>query len=257
METFQHVAPYLLSREPADRDPKLLHADLNFGNIFLAKEDLKLGKIRISAVIDWQNTGLFPWCLGPPTPAFIRYHALADIPAELSEIAQPDEESLSQMDEEERATALVEIELKNRHELYEKLTAEINPKHHRVVFSPTRDLLNFPISFARNCWSNGFIPLQDCLFRIARRWNALGLENVLCPIQFSESDVEQLREEAIKWQEDEDFLHNLHDQLGIQGEGWVENERYEVVQEMNNMLKTNGLEAEDEAVRDMARKWPY
>ena len=159
LDRFDKVAPYIIPSDPEFTRPTLWHTDLHFGNLFVSEDALANGKIVITSVIDWQHVSIAPLFLQARVPLFIRYHTPTSLPLGLATASLPDH--FEPMENDDKKSIAWDIELANRHKLYEITVSWENSEYYRIISSRIRDFIVPCIEFSGRTWSGGFIPLRD------------------------------------------------------------------------------------------------
>ncbi|KDQ15825.1 hypothetical protein BOTBODRAFT_107823 [Botryobasidium botryosum FD-172 SS1] len=255
LDQYMAVAPYLIPADPTLVRPALWHTDTHHGNIFLSKEALADEKVVITSVIDWQHACIRPLYLQARTPRFIRYHDPALLSPGLEPAALPDD--FSALSEEEQQEALSDVELANRHKLYEALSLARNPEYHRALSPDMEELILMPYTYAGDTWSGGFVPLRESLLRVVAHWNLIARDGSPCPIQFSDEEREASVDEAKAWQRAEDMLVALNARIGVRDDGWVFPEDYDAAVAANIAIREMMVERFNDNPEDTRRRWPY
>jgi len=132
---------------------------------------------------------------------------------------------------------------------------------------PHLDALRYPILLplqhlvdrAGRQWSGNTITLKGALVRIINNWDQLAQE-ISCTVHFDADDEEEFLHTEGHWFAAtilSEHWRSVLDHLGH--DGWVRNESYEKVVEMNRQLKREWLdEAEDDEDRLCVEEyWPY
>ena len=257
LDRFDKIAPYIIPSDPEFTRPTLWHTDLHFGNLFVSEDALANGKIVITSVIDWQHVSIAPLFLQARVPLFIRYHTPTSLPPGLAIASLPDD--FESMENDDKKSIALDIELANHHKLYEIAASSENSKYYRVLSSRIRDFILPCIGFSGRTWSGGFVPLRESLLRVITHWDSQDHVDIPCPIEFSESERLAHVADAKEWQEAEDGLVLLQSRLGVGEDGWVENERYDDAVAKNEDFKREMMEKLPEGPdRDeFMAVWPY
>lgn len=153
--------------------PTLAHHDAHGGNIFLSREALAMGEVKISSVLDWQHTTVIPLYLQAQVPEFIQ--SLPVPPGE-------DVDKVSR--EHDELSALYHaLYYRTRRDLHWAAALDVDGSEPMTLKLP-RD--------AALCWGIGYVSLQASLIEIMRNWaNAIGGGDEPCPLHFSDDEIAQ------------------------------------------------------------------
>ncbi|PGH07903.1 hypothetical protein AJ80_07943 [Polytolypa hystricis UAMH7299] len=256
LDKYLSVAPYLL---PEDRgnplnQPTLRHPDLNPTNIYVSDS------CDVSCIIDWQHTTILPLLLTAgnppqfenPDPEPPKGYNKPTLP-ENYESLEPQEKS--QADELYRRRMLFH--------LYVIFNAKDNKPHFNALRYPLLALLQHLVDRAGRPWSGNIITLKGALLRVIGSWDTLmaeRLKKVSCPVSIDADDVQEFYSIEDNWIKANILVEHWRSVLDDLGQdGWVRNESYEKVEEMNWRLKKEWVDqAEDEEdVLSVQQFWPF
>lgn len=217
---------------------------------------------EISCIIDWQHTTILPLLLTAGSPPLFenpdpeppRGFEKPSLPADYESL---DPEEKSHADELHRRRMLFY--------LYMVFNGKDNKPHLDALRYPLLALCQHLVDRAGRQWSGNIISLKGALIRLVAHWDQLAAEagkseKIKCPVHFDTDDVEEFYRIEENWFKATillEYWRSLLDDLGQ--DGWVRNESYEKVVEINRQLKKEWLdEAEDEEdVVSVERYWPF
>lgn len=139
-----------------------------------------------------------------------------------------------------------------------------NDPHLATLRYPLLALRQHAVDRAGRQWSGNIITLKGALLRLVDHWDQLvdgdSGQSIQCPVQFDTKDAEEFYQVEENWFKATILLEYWRSVLGDPGQdGWVSNESYEGVMEVNRQLKKEWVaEAEDE--EDLVcvdRFWPF
>ncbi|RAK96108.1 aminoglycoside phosphotransferase family protein [Aspergillus ibericus CBS 121593] len=208
LKKYLKVAPYLLPDDPSIIAPRIWHADLHAGNLFVQNSN-------ITSVIDWQEIWAAPLILQSRHPQLVDYDGpiILKAPANFKDLNPEEKNNIR--DQMSRSIVLY---------LYEKKIAKEVPLLHKVLrFNHGRTRCE-PILFVSNTWENSIINLRECLIRLERSWDELKL-NIPCPIHFTPEEHRLHAEEGEGWNKVQDFWDFVSGFLAR--DGWTPTDRYD------------------------------
>ncbi|KAH8710214.1 hypothetical protein GQ44DRAFT_626808 [Phaeosphaeriaceae sp. PMI808] len=226
--------------------PMLLHPDFHKRNIFVSDED----PTCITAVIDWQSTGVEPvFSFANETPDMVA-DPVTDMPLFEDEQDQPQ----SSHDE------TIEKEISICKQTFEVALKGWVPKLHDA--RALDETLLRPIRYCHTSWRDGAAALRQELIELSQRWNELGLPGS-CPYQPS---PEELAKHAKEWEDFENFQSLklfLVRSMNSNIDGWVPPEDWEAAQDANQSvfeewMKTASQSDDPDMTEERSRKlWPF
>ncbi|KAI9673929.1 MAG: Phosphotransferase enzyme [Caeruleum heppii] len=252
LDKYLSVAPHLLPRDhgnPLNR-PTLRHPDLNPTNLFVSES------CEVSCIIDWQHTTALPLLLMAGHPPLFE-NPDPGPPKGFEKPSLPEDyDSLSQ-EEKMQADEL------HRQRMLSYLYMVFNAKDNKAHFNALRYLMLMPcqhlVDRVGRQWSGNPITLKGALLRIVNNWNQLA-QGESCPVHFDANDEEEFLQTEDRWFTATMLLEHWRSVLDDVGQdGWVRNESYERVVEVNRRLKRQWLdEAEDdEDLACVEKYWPF
>lgn len=226
----------------------LWHTDLHLGNIFVSHEDLTL----ISGIIDWQSAQAAPTLIQARFPEFLQppknYIPGATAPS------LPD--NFDELDADEKAKATEENELASQSKYYEMSCLAYN-KHVYDAMKLDRRLWE-PFTCSQLSSGGSLVPLRNSLVRIFLDWHILGLPGH-CPFKFTEEELRRHHDQVQRY-EDRKYLWDIAKfQLCTDDSGWVQVDRWEMTNKMNEYLFDMYIEtlSEELSPQGAAKQWPF
>ncbi|KAI9708750.1 MAG: hypothetical protein M1820_003705 [Bogoriella megaspora] len=229
-------------------EPMLLHPDFHKRNIFVSDED----PTCITAVIDWQSTGIEPvFSFANETPDMVS-DPLIDKPLFPDELnTEQKQNSIEQTST--RGPSICE-------QTFEVALKGWVPKLHgaRVL---DENLLR-PIRYCHTSWRDGPAALRQELIELFQRWDELGLQDS-CPYQ---PPLEELAKHAKEWDEFVNYQtlkRFLIRSINSATDGWVPPEAWEAAKDANRSafeewMVTAAQSEDPDMNEERARKlWPF
>lgn len=110
--------------------------------------------------------------------------------------------------------------------------------------SALRDPLLHPrkhlVDRAGRQWSGNLITLMGVLVRMTEYWSLLpDTEGIHCPVKFMPDELETFHEHEEIWVALNAVVNQWRDQIGVNNDGWVTNERYDGAVKRARQLKDN------------------
>lgn len=225
----QAVFPELLQHPDirSNAKPTLFHPDLHKRNIFISKDDPTI----VTGIIDWQCASV--------EPAF--YYA-DDVP----DFAKVPAEGTSESDEETLCS-----------QAYEVGWALLAPR-----LGATRKIdetLLRPFRYCHRTWRDGFVPFTHELIRLRDAWKELGFEKD-CPIPpLSPEEMSFYKEQLSIYDGLLEFRQDMVETLGVEGDGWVSEDRWEGVKKAHQHIYENIMAAmeNDKDREELRTMWPF
>ncbi|PYI05424.1 phosphotransferase family protein [Aspergillus sclerotiicarbonarius CBS 121057] len=222
LEKYLKVAPYLLPDEPSIITPHIWHTDLHAGNIFIQDN-------KITSVIKWQEIWAAPLILRARHSRFVDYNRPITLKAPTNFKDLNPEEKKKIQDQMSRSIILY---------LYEIQIAKETPLRHKILrYNQGRTRCEL-ILFVGNTWEDDILPLRECLIRLERSWDKLGL-NIPCPIHFTDEELRVHAEEGDGWNDVQDFWDSVSGIIAR--DGWTSTHLYDDAVAMFTELREIGL----------------
>lgn len=259
LQCYFKVAKYLLPKNKATHSPVLWHPDLHADNIFVDPEDQK----KITGIIDWQAAHIAPMFLQVRRPAILDFDG--PIPESLKVPKPPD--NFDQLNIEEKLQAKKLQEHQAMYMLYEiELLKQCKDAGYALRGRST--LVSQTTALVGSLFTDGEPVVLGYLMQIVDRWaeivgkDAEGRPLVPCPINFTEKERSQQREDQTKWEAGVQVMDEILGKLGAYNgwDGFASHEDYnrmkrlvaEVREAFLREVTTN--EAEREA---WTKVWPF
>ncbi|KAF2442983.1 serine/threonine protein kinase [Karstenula rhodostoma CBS 690.94] len=230
--------------------PMLLHPDFHKRNIFVSDDD----PTRLTAVIDWQSTGVEPvFSFANETPDMVADSTI-DMPLFEDEPEASPNQTQSPHDKK------CEKEISICEQTFEVALKGWVPKLHDA--RALDETLLRPIRYCHTSWRDGAAALRQELTELSQHWNELGLPNS-CPYQPS---PQELTMHAKEWEDFETFQSLklfLVRSINSNIDGWVPSEAWEAAKDANQSIfeewmKTAAQSEDPDMNEDRGRKlWPF
>jgi hypothetical protein len=187
----------------------LRHADLNEGNIFVARRD----PTTVTSIIDWQFVTARPLFLQARWPLFLE----PPLGYEIGPV-QPEMPALTPG----HAAAMASFQRALRSKMYESALAT---QHERAYDALTEINDEFRDLFTRPelTYSNGVVPLRQTLMILARTWKRSDHFTEPCPVTFTPAEeyaLDEASKQYIERQEDPMNIVSFENDLS-----WPDGER--------------------------------
>lgn len=137
--------------------------------------------------------------------------------------------------------------------------AKDNKPHFNALRYPAMMLVQHLVDRAGRPWTGNTVTLKGALLRVIRSWDTKP-QKYSCPVQFDEKDEEQFDQLEQNWLKRNILVEHWRSLLDDTGQdGWVRNESFDKVVEINRQLKKQWIEeAEDEEdVCCVEHGWPF
>ncbi len=211
---------------------------------------------EVSCIIDWQHTTTLPLLLMACNPPLFE-NPDPGPPKGFEKPSLPtDYNSLSP---EEKIQAVELYRQRMLFYLYMIFNAKDNKPHFDALRYPILMPCQHIVDRAGRQWSGNTITLKGALLRVVNNWDQLA-QGISCPVHFDADDEEEFLRTEGQWFTATTLLEHWRSVLDDLGQdGWVRNESYEKVAEMNRQLKREWLdEAEDdEDLLCVEKYWPF
>lgn len=215
---------------------------------------------EVSCLIDWQYSTILPLLLTAGNPPLFQNSD----PEPLKSLEKPSlPEDYESLGPEEKAHADELYRRRMLFYLYMVFNGKDNKAHLNALRYPPLMLCQNLVDRAGRQWSGNIITLKDALVLAVVYWDQLvaGKSKMIpCPVHFDPDEVDECYQIEENWFKATILLEHWRSVLdGLGQDGWVRNESYERVVELNRQLKKQWLdEAEDEEnVISVERCWPF
>ncbi|OJA19658.1 hypothetical protein AZE42_02813 [Rhizopogon vesiculosus] len=216
------LTPYLL---PPDNlsFPVLWHTDLHGGNIMIKAE----GAPDITGIIDWQGMSVAPLFIQCVYPKFVKYTGDDRIvlPPGLKLPELPPD--FDQYSEDEQTFIKGQYRLAIFYKSYEASIAYNGPHQLAIHGYPDSDIdhLKVFVGSSSRTWFDGAHHLFQYLLEVEENWDEIA-PGTAFPVCWHKQDIEQHYRDYARLEVYDDCASRLMNELQIEGNGWVSNERY-------------------------------
>lgn len=230
LEQFLTVAEHLLPSAELCK-PTLWHTDLHKSNIFVDATPPH----NIVSVIDWQWMSVSPLYMQAVFPKAMIYGGnRIEVPPSPAVPARP--ANFDQLSPEEQALVDSERVLAGLQALYCAVLRK-NPPQYEALSHPHIHTIIEPVYHVTRTWYDGLYLLRYLLSDIQERWTTIVGDDIPCPLDFSPGEIQRYSEEHDRKVAYEARVDATRFELGSQPDGWVTNDKYEELKEMNETLK--------------------
>lgn len=250
LQRYLLVAPSLVPGNPALRQFRLRHPDLQPSNIIIDSQ------MRIVAMIDWQHTSILPLFLHSGIPQQLQNYN-DPISQHMTHPSLP--ENIDAMEEDQQS---YERELYRRrlvHYHYVRLTKEHNEQHYVALTDRAGALRRRLFCHASDPWEGETLALSIDLIDSSDNWATLAGNDTPCPVAFDAEDMQKTRKLDAEQSRVDETFEALQNMIGFGPEGWVPAEHYEEAMERSKQLKdalTADPELSEEEKAQTAAHWP-
>ncbi|RJE24176.1 hypothetical protein PHISCL_03495 [Aspergillus sclerotialis] len=256
IERITSTLPILCAHGPVKETsiPVLWHMDLNLNNIFVDSEN----PTKITSIIDWQSARIRPLFMQAHFPRFVEPRGWKFLPFPAMPALPDDFDSLSEEEKEKAKRTLSDAMISKYYELRTRATEE-----NRKIFTA--------LSFDRRLWepflycqlfSHGsLVPNINTLIRLSEAWSELGLPGD-CPYRLTEEELKRHYSRVDDYDARREIRETVFNALRTDESGWVENERFEAVKEMQKQLWEEFVrmvveEGGEMGIEEARRVWPF
>ena len=244
------VAPHLVPKAEQLNVPTIRHPDLSPSNIFISDSG------DITGIIDWQHATILPIFLQAKIPKHFQNYGDDD-----SENFQPpklaeDFATITDSDKE------IEMELYRRrqvHYFYVGYTSRLNKAHFHAMGKYNLVLRNQLYDTVGRPWEGDNTSLQAELIRTMAHWSEIASPEDNPPVHYSPAEAKECLERDAKQKNADEQMQQVRDFIGINIEGWVQNEEFESAREKAKPIKNEMAEGADteEERREFDEHWPF
>ncbi|KAB8206652.1 hypothetical protein BDV34DRAFT_212276 [Aspergillus parasiticus] len=233
LEKFLLLAPYLLPRDSDNplNQLTLRHPDLNPNNTFVSP-----ASGGISCIIEWQHTTVEPRLLVAGHPRAFENPDIEQSPDLKEPSHHSDYNTLP-------AQAKVEADelYRRRHLYYYRISnGHLNKPHLQAL----RDPISLPRQHLVDRWG--------ALVRMIEYWPHLpDTRGIKCPVEFTDAELEGFAKQEQMWFYLSKLVNYWRDEIGINEDGWVSNDRYEDAVRKESQLKDSLVEAAEGGEEDI------
>lgn len=252
LDAYIALLPYMLPEEDELLASVLWHPDLSRSNILVAGDANPTSTPpKLAGVIDWQNTCAAPLILQAIFPPAFEYTgSMVVLPKGIALPSKPD--NLKTLPPEEQELMLGEWKDAVLHKWLE--TAMMRNWHFNTAQAHPYKLALDTLAYGTtSTWSHGSVWFAETLRGVELDARAKHPDREL-PVVVPEEDLARHQAEFEKQAKHQWHLNVVQERLGIQGDGWVENEDYEwVKEELANLRVTEWSPEKEEELGP----WPW
>ena len=244
------VAPHLVPKEEHLNLPTIRHPDLSPSNIFISASG------NITGIIDWQHAAIVPVFLQAKIPKHFQNYG--DDNSE--DFRRPKlAENFATMTDSNKE---IEMELYRRrqvHYFYVGYTSRLNKAHFHAMGKYDLVLRNQLYDTAGRPWEGDNTSLQAELIKIMAHWSEIASPEDNPPVQYSPVEVEECLDRDAKQKNADGQMQQVRDSIGINVEGWVQNEEFKSAIEKAKLMKSEMAQAADTEGerRELDEHWPF
>ncbi|GFN11037.1 aminoglycoside phosphotransferase family protein [Aspergillus tubingensis] len=249
LSRFLQLATLLIPKDTVHNAPILRHPDLTLNNILLEP-----GSAKIASIIDWQDSITFPLFMQAGYPAFCEHDSSKA--QTLQAPSLPD--NFYDMSNEEQMEAKAEFRSEEANLYYTSATGLYNGNHWSALKIPHLGMRQYLHQQTGYPWDGDVINLRAALVGITtpQVWNAITSER--CPVGFSDQEQHTAMEESKEWNESEELLYIIRNDIGIDPEGGTEPANFEQASRRNLEYRLEMVRQAEEDERDICwRNWPF
>ncbi|KZF21169.1 phosphotransferase enzyme family protein [Xylona heveae TC161] len=258
LEKYMKVSPYLVPRstDEAASSNVLWHPDLHLENLFVDPDTH-----QITRIVDWQSACVAPLFYQYCIPKIFQCHR----PIQKGWVVPGRPENYDSLSEDEQEKIDKELEKEIVRKYYTAQVLKRAPRRWGVLRDVslseqnTISAIRKPVLLVNGIWENrDLFFLRDSLISFFTDWEEL-FPDISCPIDFTEKDIELHFKENENMHGVGKMLSLFREEAGIDVDGMVDPNDYEVAQKNNRKLKDIfiGLAKDDEERELFTRLWPY
>ncbi|CAA7260543.1 unnamed protein product [Cyclocybe aegerita] len=259
LDDYDKLIPFLT---PAVTPFTLWHPDMHEGNILATESD----PCEITGVIDWQSSLVGPFFMQVTLSPVLHYSVSPYVDYTPGSSTNPTfAPGYEDLNPEQKKAADRALKAAFRARAYDLKMKELNPAMVDVVDRAlVRELSIRPIRAVTRGISEGLPAIRDALIDVCDTWDIIvgshskGTSVVPCPIHFPDVERERHAAEYESLLKPWSLRESLHEQLGLDPDGFVRSEKYEAVKEAHDALREKLInEAEPEEKEWLVRCWPF
>jgi hypothetical protein len=244
------AAPHLVPNEEQLNVPTIRHPDLSPSNIFISDSG------SITGIIDWQHATILPIFLQAKIPKHFQNYGDDDS----ENFRRPKlAETFAIMADSDKEIEMERYRRRQVHYFYLGYTSRLNKAHFHAIGKPNVVLRNQLYDTAGRPWEGDNTSLQAELIKIMAHWSEITSPEASPPVQYSSAEVEECLERDFKQKDADDQMQQVRDSIGINIEGWVQNEEFDSAREKAKLMRSEMAEAADteEEKREVDEHWPF
>jgi len=244
------VARHLVPKSEALNVPTIRHPDLSPSNIFISDSG------EITGIIDWQHSTALPIFLQAKIPKHFQNYGDDD-----SENFQRPKlaENFATMTDGDKE---IEMELYRRrqvHYFYVGYTSSLNKAHFHAMGQYNLVLRNQLYDTVCRPWEGDNTSLQAELIRTVAHWSEIASAEETPPVHYTSAEVDECLGRDANQKKADEQMQQVRNFIGINIEGWVQNEEFERAREKARLIRNEmaeGIGTEEER-REFDRYWPF
>ncbi|PBK67764.1 hypothetical protein ARMSODRAFT_1085806 [Armillaria solidipes] len=215
------VAPHLAPPDSSLLSPLLAHPDMSASNMLIESPE----KPSIACFLDWQGAIVAPAFMQVSIPALLAY---TDGVFELDSegCVPPLPEDIDERPSDEQEYLRLHHKLLSRYRFYLAQLPKLGPLHAAAWRYPHQEVTSDLPLYVLRCWADGPLKLRDALMEVSDPDSSA----IPCAIDFSPAEREAHDEELRARVRYQGMVERLVEYVGCDGQGWVEEERFEEAQ---------------------------
>ncbi|TCD61012.1 hypothetical protein EIP91_009163 [Steccherinum ochraceum] len=242
LHRYLRTAPSLVPQDPSLHQFRIRHPDLQSSNVIVSRTTS--GDLQLLSLLDWQHASIRPTCLHAGIPQRLQNYA-DPLSHHMVPPSLPDD--FHAMDDVAQSHAKELYRRRLVHYHYVRNTEACNPVHHAALADPAWTLRARLFAHAGDRWDGETTALKAALMDATTTWGTLSTDP--CPLAFEEEDVRRTWELEAKLESSDETMEQCLAVMGCGSQGWVPNERYEVVKALCRKMKEDGLAGATEEER--------
>jgi hypothetical protein len=156
----------------------------------------------------------------------------------------------------------IEMELYHRrqvHYFYVGYTSRLNKAHFHAMGKYSLVLRNQLYDTAGRPWEGDNTSLQAELIKTMAQWSEIGSPTDTPPVHYSPAEIKECLDRDTKQKNADEQMQQVRDFIGVNIEGWVQNDEFESVKEKAKLIKSEMADASEteEERREFDELWPF
>ncbi|KAF7506025.1 hypothetical protein GJ744_012272 [Endocarpon pusillum] len=250
LEDYLKIARFLVPDNEEMNRPTIRHPDLSPSNIFISTRG------EIAGMIDWQHCVVLPLFLQAKIPS--HFENYGDEDSEMHRQPKlPD--NFNSLPDEDKAIQEEIYRKRQLHFFYLGATSHMNRLHYSALRSNQFTYVSRLYNAARNPWEGDNTTLKAHLIPIITTWPKVCRKDAPdCPVHYSEEEIKECLRRHEKQLEIDQGMQGMRNFVGVNPEGWVDNDEYEEAKKKAADIKAQWIaEAESEFERkDIEENFP-
>ncbi|KKK24370.1 hypothetical protein ARAM_000858 [Aspergillus rambellii] len=144
---------------------------------------------------------------------------------------------------------------------YRIFSGHLNKPHLQALRDPILLPRQHLVDRAGRQWNGTLLTLKGALVRMVGYWSHLpDTRGIECPVKFTDAELDGFTEQEQMWFDLNKLVNYWRDEIGINEDGWVSNDRYEDTVRKTTQLKESLVEAADgdeEDIRLLNEGWMF